>query len=238
MSIAEKFEVIADEVYEKGKKDEHDKFWDAYQDYGKRTSYNLAFGGYGFNFTNFYPKYDIKPVGNNNSALERIFYAWNVYNAPEECTGSLKQRLEECGVKFDTSEVTYFSQVFGYGNWTELPAMDMRNATAVTGLYNSCKLLVTIEKLLVSETTPMFAFTECISLENIVIEGTIGKNGLNVASCRNLTHDSLMSIVNALKDYSEDTSGTVYTVTLGSANISKLTDTELESIEAKGWEYK
>ena len=52
-----------------------------------------------------------------------------------------------------------------------------------------------------------------------------------------LSHDSLMSIINALKDYSADTSGTTYTLTIGGTNIEKLTQDELDSIEEKGWEY-
>ena len=56
MSIAEKFEVIADAVYEKGKKDEHDKLWDAFQDNGTRTYYTNGFqGNQGWDKNNFYP---------------------------------------------------------------------------------------------------------------------------------------------------------------------------------------
>ena len=44
MSIAEKFEVIADAVYEKGKQDERSDFWDIYQKNGAQVSnYTYAF---------------------------------------------------------------------------------------------------------------------------------------------------------------------------------------------------
>lgn len=52
-----------------------------------------------------------------------------------------------------------------------------------------------------------------------------------------LTHDSLISIINALKDYSADTSGTTHTLTLGSENVTKLSEAELKIINDKGWQY-
>ena len=135
MSIAEKFEVIADEVYEKGKKDEYDKFWDVYQTNGKRTGYDYGFSGYGFNFSNFYPKYDIRPEGYR----EKVFYAWNgsATGLNESLfRGSLKQRLEECGVTLDTSKMTYMGSMFSNSEFTELP-------TILLITLSSCSLSIT-----------------------------------------------------------------------------------------------
>ena len=45
--------------------DEHyDTFWDTYQQNGKRTNYQYAFSGKGWNDTTFKPKYDISVSGN------------------------------------------------------------------------------------------------------------------------------------------------------------------------------
>jgi hypothetical protein len=82
----------------------------------------------------------------------------------------------------------------------------------------------------------MGSFTECHKLVNVTIEGTIGKNW-NISGAPKLSHDSLMNIIGCLKDYSEDTSGTTRTLTLGSANIEKLTTEELDTIIQKGWTY-
>ena len=44
-----------------------------------------------------------------------------------------------------------------------------------------------------------------------------------------------MSIINCLKDYSTDTSGTSHTVTLGTTNLAKLTDEQKAIATEKGW---
>ena len=80
-------------------------------------------------------------------------------------------------------------------------------------------------------------FGMCRNLTHLIFEGVIGTSGLNVQVC-NLTHDSLMSIINTLKDYSADTSGTIWTVTIGSENYAKLTDEEIEIAQQKGWYLK
>ena len=196
MSIAEKFEVIADEVYEKGKKDEYDKFWDNFQNYGKRISFDYAFRGYCFNFNNFYPKYDIKPVGD----MRKMFYAWEIDSVH---MGSLKQRLEECGVTLNTSQATYFENAFSWGKWTELPVIDMSNETqGCNSCFARCSKLHTIEKIIVSENTLIAdtMFTNDTALENLTIEGVIAKNNFNVKDCKKLSGASIVSIIEALSD--------------------------------------
>ena len=202
MSIAEKFEVIADEVYEKGKKDEHDKFWDCLQWNGNRTNYGDAFVGTNFGFDNFYPKYDIKPVG---SAV-RMMYNWRT-GGTKPIYGSLKERLEECGVVLDTSKATNLTNAFAYATFTELPTIDLTGMTeSVSGTfaynYESFK---TIEKIIVAESTRFNsnAFQSDGGLENITIEGTLGQSGFNVKDCKKLSVASLLSILTALsKDQS------------------------------------
>lgn len=91
----------------------------------------------------------------------------------------------------------------------------------------------TIRLLNVHESTEYsYAFTGCEDLENITIGGTIGK-AVSFSPCTKLTHDSLMSIISALKDYSG--SGTTVTLTLGSKNLAKLTDAEKQIATGKGW---
>ena len=194
MSIAEKFEVIADAVYEKGKKDEHDKFWDNFQDYGNRTEYYSAFIGKGWNNTNFRPKYDIKPIGNASSMFQQT--------SIEDLTNLLKN----CGIILDTSQATSLSQLFYFSNnLTNVPEIDTRGTTAggntLTTTFNNCPKLKTIEKLILKDDgSQSFSntFGVCPSLENIVIEGKIGQNGFKVPSCTKLTKASILSILKAL----------------------------------------
>lgn len=216
MSIAEKFEVIADEVYEKGKKDEYDKFWDEYQNYGNATYYNYAFFSGRFNFENFYPKYDIRPVGGSG---QNMFYNWKV--AVGKFVGSLKQRLEECGVVLDTSQCTLMASCFTYGGFTEIPTIDLSNLTTASAAifaYNY-GYLKTIEKIIMSENTVISAnwFAEDTALENLTIEGTIGQNNFNVKDCKKLSGASIVSIIEAL---STTTSG--LSVTLSQTAVDNM----------------
>ena len=75
MSIAKKIEVIADAVYEKGKQDEYDAFWDEKQQYGKLTFYSYAFAGYGWNDKNYKPKYPIVTNASSNRANAMFIYS-------------------------------------------------------------------------------------------------------------------------------------------------------------------
>lgn len=93
----------------------------------------------------------------------------------------------------------------------------------------------------------------CTSLTNLVFGLNLGKNytrattnyssyKLQLNACSNLTHDSLMSVINNLYDlnltYDVANGGTLYTqsLLLGSKNIAKLTTIEEIAIATnKGW---
>jgi hypothetical protein len=79
-------------------------------------------------------------------------------------------------------------------------------------------------------------FMKCPQLEELTLDGAvIQSNGLNLQWSTKLSHDSLMNIINALKDYSGDTSGTVWTCTLGNENLAKLTAEQEQIALNKGW---
>lgn len=74
--------------------------------------------------------------------------------------------------------------------------------------------LVTIRKLIVDEDTPMSQqFTNCGSLENLTIEGTIGTDA-NFQWCECLTLESMVSIIDALKYFVMDDPDNAYTCTI------------------------
>lgn len=98
--------------------------------------------------------------------------------------------------------------------------------------FGNCLQLVTIPRLVVTKDCYYTnTFLNCTALENLNIEGVIGGKGFDVSPCTKLTHDSLMTIINALEN---KTSGT-WTVTLGTANLAKLTDAEKAIATGKGW---
>lgn len=72
MSIAEKLTTIAEneqKVYDAGKQAEYDRFWDSYQNKGKRIAYIYAFAGAAWTDTTYNPKYPINATGNANSTF-------------------------------------------------------------------------------------------------------------------------------------------------------------------------
>lgn len=106
-----------------------------------------------------------------------------------------------------------------------------------TNLFNGCSKLVTVESIDVSNTSMITrlksAFYKCNALENITFVGTIPAD-LDMSDCVNLTYASLMNIINALTDYSTDTS-TTHSLALGTTNQAKLTDAEKAIATEKGW---
>lgn len=231
MSIAEKLTTIAENeqrVYEAGVTAEHDRFWDSCQQKGTRTDYRYAFCYGSWHSGNFYPKYDIKPTGDASYMFTAICWgSWTGF--------SLKKRLADCGVKLDTSGVTNATQMFNSSKFTELPTIDLTKATSIGGAFAYSDVLVTIEKLIISENTGTLgsgALSGCTKLANITFEGVIAKN-TNVSSLTALTHESLISLLNTLKDLSG--TGTTLTLTLGATLLAKLTDAEKVVATEKGW---
>ena len=213
-------------AYEAGKHAEWSEFWDKVQDYGNRTSYNYGFAGTSWNDKTFFPKYDIRP----SWAAVGLFHNSGITD--------LEARLEECGVVLDISSNPNLTSVFDSAKVEVVPAITLHVSPSSTYYtFGNAKSLRTIRKIILPDGfTSDFTqtFINCTSLENILFEGVIPKD-INIQWSTKLTHDSLMSIINALKDYSEDTSGTVYTITLGEVNKSKLTDDEKSIITNKGW---
>ena len=122
---------------------------------------------------------------------------------------------------------------FSYSEITDTK-VDITIKSQVQQTFYRCYELVTIKKLIVTETATFTnAFRDCSALENLTVEGTIAADP-NLSYSPKLTHDSLMSVINALKDYSE--SGTTYTLTIGNTNLEKLTDIEIDIAYQKGWD--
>lgn len=205
--------------------DEYDRFWDSYQKNGEPGYFMGAFAGTGWSAETFKPKYDIRPWNG-----QMLF--WSSYMEED-----LEQMLDDCGVKIDLSQCFQIDQGFAYSHFTRIPELNMTNTgTKNVSMFNSCPNLVTIDKLIVSESNGFLAwFNECPKLTNLMIEGTIAQNDFDVSQSPLLTHDSLMSIIRALKDFSSDTSGTEHKVTLGETNALKLTSEERKSAKDKGW---
>ena len=193
--------------------------WDAILNGGNMTQDTMGvFSGSYWTDENFYPKYDIVPL--NGTYLFK------------DCRiTDLRGRLEALGRRLDVSRVSNFYAAFQNSAITRLPALDMRAAANITQTFYGCQNLQSIQRLILSPVTTYSAtFTYCRSLEELTVEGTIGKD-LDLHYSTLLTHGSLLSILAALE---EKTSGT-FTLNLGQANLDKLTAEEKALATNKGW---
>lgn len=199
-----------DEVFEAGAKSEYDKFWDAYQQNGKRKGYSGAFSGVGWTAETFKPKYDliVKTTARNMflSGLQGV---------------NLEEHLVNLGIAFDTSGVTSidgFDYFLQHSCPSVMPTIDTRGTTQVRYIFCHANFLTTVRKLIFKEDgsqTLKSLFDGCTALANITIEGKMGAN-VDIKAAP-LTKESIISVVNAL--YSGAT-GKTLTLNLAAVNAA------------------
>lgn len=223
MSVADKLATIAanekrvhEAGIEQGKQAEYDRFWDAYQENGKRNFYQHGFANQGWTDETFKPKYDLI-LGNGYSGNEMFKFS-KITNIAES--------LEKCGVVLDTSKNFYFSSMLNGSVTTRMPVI---NCTGVLANNTSCLQYMflnakakTIDKMIVPEWAIFYnTFNNAADLENIIFEGTIGQNGLNLQWSTKLSKASIESIVGCL---STTTSGLSITLSKTAVNNAFTTD--------------
>jgi hypothetical protein len=194
MSIAEKLITIAENeqrVYEKGKQDQNKQFFD-----NLITQKNAQYYTHAFSFwvaDMFYPTKDITP----KASCQYMFYFFGEMD--------LVERLKECGVKLDFSNVTdnanhdRLYNTFAFSKITRIGEINVSN-TSLSCTFYDCKNLKTIDKVIVSEITRFNSdWFGCTALENITFEGTIAY-GLAFAQSTKLTKSSIENIFSCLSD--------------------------------------
>ena len=196
MNTADKLKKIAEnepKVYEagynmglaKGKTDANNFFWDRYQHYGNRNSYSYAFFGTGWNEYTYNPKYTIYTESKADRA--RYMFAWSA--------------IVDTKVPIEiNSGITPSGSLF-----------------VEECIFLGCKRLTTIEELYINNYNATYNrwFEGCESLTNITIEGQIKNNGFDIHWSKNLTAESIDSIVRAL---TTDKSGLTITLPAGAYN--------------------
>ncbi len=207
--------------FEEGKAAEYDVLWDSLQDEGRRDNYSSGFYGRYWTDTNFYPRYDMKPTD---------AYMMFRYN---QCT-ELFDRLNECGVTLDFSECGSLQYCFANIKSTRIGVINASNATNMHHVFYQASHLKKIEKLTVSENTPYQSttFNGCNALEELIVEGVIGKPNFNVQWSTKLNRTSIESIINAL---SATTSGLTVTFSKEAVNNAFGIDIDDESTYTEEW---
>lgn len=217
-----------EEAFEAGKQAEYDRFWDSYQQNGNRTEYIGAFSGSGWNSETFKPKY--KPIVPKGGNAEKMFSRFTLKTTDKRT--SITPEI------VDFSQCTSMQYTFQDSTFDTVIA-DLSNATTLYGTFNMGNGIsygIRSITLKVTEKCTSFnvAFAYAYNMEELFFtEDSIISANLSVKESNKLPHDSLMSIINALKDYSGTT--TTRTLTLHATSKALLTDTEKAIATQKGW---
>lgn len=235
MSIADRItraKSDLNEVYnagiEQGKQDEKDAFWNSYQNYGNRTNYDYAFCVKGnsdiniiWNENNFNPIYNMQPT----SAMYMFAGMGNF---------DLVDKFKKSNITVDFSNCSSLAYCFANSQLTHIGYVPFKIYT-LNNVFDGCTHLHTIDEIAFRNNTSTVmsnAFRNCTSLANLKASGTIPIS-ISFQYSPLLTLESLQSIINALKDYSE--TGSTYTLTLHTDAKAKLTEADIAIITQKGW---
>lgn len=229
-----------DNSYNRGTVDgynEHLKeFWDNFQNYGKRTNYWYGFAGFGWTKDILLPQHKITFTEANSNAqfATGMFYrcGGNRYDGtPNSCIdfADIKNKFDFSGLK---SAREMFNSCYIINIYADLSNCEVATNTFARawGGYMENITIKVSEKL--TNCAGMFSGNTATNI-TFTDDSVIACNGMDFTS-PDLTRDSVLSIVNALADKSKDTSK-VWTITLGAKNKPKLTEDEINAINAKGW---
>jgi hypothetical protein len=206
---AQDFVEKIDEVYEKSRLDT----WNKITNNNTRTFYTYAYREMPDGC--FDPPFAVKPRN-----AEGMFQSSKITKITTE-----QLDLSECG-NFPAGFANCYSL-------REVGIVDLRKNGNNALIFNNTDSLHTVEKVILKDEGQNLgnAFFCARALANIEIEGKISETVYFGYSP--LTHESLMSIINALKDYSGTTS--TYTLTLHADAKARLSDAEKAIITQKGW---
>lgn len=143
------------------------------------------------------------------------------------CTNLLQVPL------LNTANVVHFDEMFyNCSSLTTVPQFDTANLYSAQLMFAGCSKLVKIPLLDFAKAeqlrSMLLACSELVELGGFT---NLAVN-LDLSSSRKLSVDSLMNVINQAKDLSETGSATL---TLGSTNISKLTEEQIAIASSKGW---
>ena len=166
---------------------------------------------------------------------------------------SMSNMFAECGnlkeiPLLNTSNVTETSNMFkGCYKLITIPQLDTSNIKNMWQMFTYCNELTTVPLLNCSSVTTISdIFMSCQKLENLGGFYNLGNNyptsisensyekRLNLSDCRDLTHDSLMNVINNLYDIASKGVKTQQ-LALGRTNLAKLTSEEIAIATNKGW---
>ena len=219
-----------------GKQAQREEFWNNFWSSFKHpttSEYVLygAFAGGGWNADTFYPIYPYEQIV-SAQRIHNMMYCFNrnaaldspLIDLTEFCQHvDFSQCIETycafrdaraCNITVDFSNVKDMQSCFDCGNGGKLENITLKVSEKCTNFGSTFHYCSSLSKL---------TFTE---------DSVIAAN-INLSYSSSLTHDSLMSIINALKDFSGTT--TTKILSLHAYAKARLTDAEIAIATQKGW---
>lgn len=143
--------------------------------------------------------------------------------------------------ELDTSNVTNMAGLFLMCESLKyLPELDTSNVTNMMSMFEECSTLESIPLLDargLSDASTMFrhclALTDMGGLKNLGMNSSLDTDGM-FTDCDNLTHDSIMNIINNLYDRAA-VGYSLVNLPLGEYNLNKISDAEKQIAINKGW---
>ena len=121
--------------------------------------------------------------------------------------------------KIDTSNVTSMYCMFYTANCKTIPELDASKVTNIASVVQNC--------------TKLENFGGLLNLGKAFPDASISENyALGLQNSPNLTHDSLMNVINKLYDISDKRT---QVINIGDTNKAKLTTEEIAIATNKGW---
>jgi hypothetical protein len=178
-----------------GEKTEKERFWNEYQNGGKRLYYDEAFYGDGWTINNFEPIHNIVPVS---------AYGMFSYN---RIVCDLESLLNELNIQLDFSKCKNMPSVFYTTDFLRVGKIDTASLnTSSWNMFARSDRLHTIKELVLYPDTEKYinfsnAFSGTTALVNIKITGTgrITQN-INLGDCALLSEKSIINFMNYLSD--------------------------------------
>lgn len=252
MTIEEKLVLIAEnmpKVHQAGEKSEYDKFWDNFQNYGKKTTYSYCFSGTGWNMNNFKPKYDLGT--SQYKGEQQMHYAFYKCTMPLD----LIAVAEETGVNLGPNSFNYES-TYEHSAIVTIPVVNVGSGAGSVTLkntfYNAYNLHTIGKIILLPEASNIGidngaefnnTFYGATKLQNIQFENFI-KKSISFSSCP-LSVESCKNIIEHLYNFAGTTNELKYKLTLKSTCWTALNETEAppsgetwqEYVTSLGWNY-
>lgn len=174
----------------------------------------------------------------DDHALYRITNLGNI-KFPANLSNWGKYNLGSCGcqrVEFGTNSKLKSLTSYAFWNISGLKTLylpdRLESFTGGTAVIKSCPLLEEVRfPNTLNTVIPANSISDCPELKRIILQSNFNVSA-NFSNCTALTHDSIVAMLQALKDLS---SGASKTLTIGATNLAKVSSEEIQIATNKNW---